>query len=243
MTDTDIAETFDTGGWEFTPEVVTVFDDHVRASVPHYDVIQNLVIAASDWLLPDQGTVIDLGASTGTTVAAILNRHPARRISADLYDESPEMLQQARMKIGENPRVKYHPQRIEAGEFNHVRADLTLALFTLQFLPYADRCRTLRNAYAKASKSGALLVAEKLRSTDSRWAEIGNDLSHDWKAENGISDAAIRAKARALRGVLRPYSQTALTAAITGAGWVDVEVIFRWHNWCLIGAFASHDGY
>jgi tRNA (cmo5U34)-methyltransferase len=71
---------------------------------------------------------------------------------------------------------------------------------------------------------------------------LAGDLSHDWKAENGIADTAIRAKAQALRGVLRPYSMDALLASITTAGWVDPEVIFRWHQWVLVGAFATHDG-
>jgi tRNA (cmo5U34)-methyltransferase len=243
MSTPDIAESFGTGDWEFTPQVVQVFDEHVRASVPHYDVFQDLVVAASDWLVPANGTVVDIGASTGTTVAAMLDRHPARNAHAHLYDESATMLAQARQKIGEeNLRVKYHARRVETGPLDHDAADFTVSLFTLQFMPYPARIRTLRAARSGSAASGALFVAEKLRLPDSRWAELAGDLSHDWKAENGIADTAIRAKAQALRGVLRPYSMDALLASITTAGWVDPEVIFRWHQWVLVGAFATHDG-
>lgn len=243
----DVAERFAHGEWAFTPEVVDVFDEHVRASVPHYDVVQQLVVAASDWLLPHGGVVADLGASTGTTVAAILERHPSRELSMHLYDESTDMLRRAETKIGQtssrSAHVRYHARRIEAGPLDHSHADLTLSLFTLQFLPYADRVETLRLARAAAAPAGALLVAEKLRLTDTRWSEIACDLSHDWKAQSGITDGAIRAKAQALRGVLRPYSIDALQHAVTDAGWTDVETIWRWHQWVLLGAFATHDGY
>jgi tRNA (cmo5U34)-methyltransferase len=112
-------------------------------------------------------------------------------------------------------------------------------LFLLQFLPYADRTHVLRQARRASAATGALLVAEKLRPVDSRWAEIANAVSHDWKAGHGIDAAAIRAKERSLRGVLLPVSADALTRMITDAGWHAPEVLFRWHSWVLVGAFAT----
>lgn len=234
---TDVAEQFSTGQWEFTPDVVKVFDQHVRSSVPHYEVVQELVAAAADWLLPAGGTYADLGASTGTTAGLILQRHATRQPTIYLYDEQPDMLAQARHRLGD--QATYIDARIQDGPLAHSNADLTTALFTLQFLRYSERVKALRLARTAAADTGALLVAEKVRPADSRWAEIANDLSHDWKADHGISSEAIRAKARALRGVLRPTSPTGLAYAITTSGWQPPETIFRWHNWVLVGAFAS----
>ncbi|WP_433341695.1 methyltransferase domain-containing protein [Streptomyces sp. CA-253872] len=240
----DIAERFTTGGWAFTPEVADVFPEHVRASVPYYDDIQDLVAEASDWLLPDDGLVADLGASTGTTVHRIAQRHPTRRLRASLYDREPTMLDRAAQTLTEAPNldVDYIPADIRRAPLNHGDADLTLALFTLQFLPVADRFHVLYEAHQASAPSGALLVAEKVRPPDSRWAEIAADASHDWKARHGITDTAIRAKARALRGVLQPHPETTLTTVITQAGWCAPEVLFRWHSWCVIGAFATPTG-
>jgi len=242
---TDIAESFATGEWAFTTEVVDEFDEHVRASVPHYDLIQEMVAAVADWALPAHGTVADLGASTGTTTALLAARHPSRHIFASLYDLSDDMLDRARRKLEPYPNVtvRYSTAPIEAGPYIHVKADLTVSLFTLQFLPYDARVDTLRLARAHADAAGTLLVAEKVRPADSRWAEIANDLSHDWKAAHDLSDTAIRAKARALRGVLQPLPAEALTDAMVTAGWVGPEVIFRWHSWTLIGAHATKNGY
>jgi tRNA (cmo5U34)-methyltransferase len=237
----DVAETFGAGSWEFTPEVAAVFDEHVRASVPFYDAIQELVAQASDWLVGAGGLVADLGASTGTTVAAILDRHPERQVRADLYDDQAAMLSKATVRLTDGVaagRVRVHCRRIEAGPLDHSDADLTLALFTLQFLPWRDRFTALSLARKSAADTGALIVAEKVRSSDARWSEIATDASHDWKAEHGISADAIRAKARALRGVLMPHPVAALTSVIRDAGWHSPEVLFRWHQWVVIGAFA-----
>lgn len=240
--DHDVAEKFGAGGWAFDEDVAEVFDAHVEASVPHYGLFQRLVVEAADWLLPSGGVVADLGASTGTTVAAIFERHPERRYEAHLYDEAPAMRDRAEEKLGDaTRRWAYHVGRLQSGPpLGHERADLTLALFVLQFLDPRSREIVLRRAREKANdRGGALLVAEKIRIPDSRWSEIGADLSIDWKAEHGISPEAIHAKARSLRGVLRPATFGELTDQIIRAGWQPPTVIFRWHCWALVGAFAS----
>jgi tRNA (cmo5U34)-methyltransferase len=243
----DVAEQFDAGRWEFTPGVAAVFDDHVRQSVPHYEIIQDAVTRASDWLLPTGSLIADFGASTGTTVDLLLRRHPERELRAVLYDEAPSMLARAITKLDAgnemagpvaSGRVEYHAQRVQE-PLQHYGADLSLMLFLLQFLPWGDRVPVLRAAREASASTGALLVAEKVRPVDSRWAEIAHSLSHDWKADHGITDQAIRAKELALRGVLCPDSLPALMSRIRSGGWYAPEVLFRWHSWVLVGAFAA----
>lgn len=238
----DIAESFSTGAWRFTSEVAEVFPEHVRASVPFYDAIQDLVAECSDWLLPDGGLVADLGAATGITVRRIMDRHPGRSLRAALYDVEQPMLDKAAELFPGSDRVQYFDHPVEQ-PLKHSEADLTLALFTLQFLPLRDRLAALRNARACATETGALIVAEKVRPVDSRWAEIAIDVSHDWKEDHGIEALAIRAKARALRGVLVPYPESTLSGMIKTVGWCAPEVLFRWHSWIVMGAFATATGF
>lgn len=240
----DVAESFPAGAWSFTPDVVDAFDQHVRASVPFYDAIQELVAGLSDWLLPQGGLVADLGASTGTTVGNILNRQAHRDLSAVLYDIEKPMLDRAAENLAGAParRVDYVHAPIQAPPLVHSDADLTLALFTLQFLSLRDRVAALHLARMSARETGALVVAEKVRPLDSRWHEISTDSSHDWKASHGISSDGIRAKSRALRGVLMPHPQDTLIHSITAAGWHDPEILFRWHQWVVVGAFATRCG-
>lgn len=231
----DIAESFTPGTWQFTPEVVNDFDNHVRQSVPHYDLIQGAVAELADWLVPVSGLVADLGVSTAETPRRIRDRHPGRGLRFVGYDTSPDMLQAAALKV---PGIVTHQGDLRDG-LTHTNADLTVSLFTLQFLPPEDRAHVLRLARAASKPDGALLIAEKVRVPDSRWFEIGTELSWDYKAKAGIPSDAIRAKAAALRGVLRPTTADWTLRVIAEAGWVGGVCLFRWYQWCLFGAFAS----
>jgi tRNA (cmo5U34)-methyltransferase len=235
----DIADNFGAGSWEFTPEVTEVFDDHVKASVPFYNDIQQMVCEMADWLLPDGGSYADLGASTCTTLAAICQRHPTRRFHAELYDESESMLQKGKGKLaGANVLSNFHQQRVQQ-PLKHRTADLTVAMFLMQFLPYRDRVGVLQQAHTASDPAGALVIGEKIRPASPLVAEIGNDVSHDYKASQGIPDTAIRSKARALRGVLMPTSLDQLLADIEKAGWRNTDVVFRWYQWVVVLAFAK----
>jgi tRNA (cmo5U34)-methyltransferase len=236
----DIAERFGVpGSWQFTPDVAGVFDEHVEASVPFYGAVQELVAELADWLAPAGATIADLGCATGTTCQLLQQRHPERGYSFHLYDASAAMLAEAQAKLEPaSGQVKAHQGRLEDG-LDHGHASLTLALFTLQFLDPLDRLAVLQMARGCSRPEGALVVAEKLRLPDSRWHEIAGAVSHDWKQARGITDGAIRAKERALRGVLLPATDQANRHAIGAAGWAAVEVLFRWHSWTVYGALAT----
>jgi tRNA (cmo5U34)-methyltransferase len=235
MSSTDIADAFTPGTWEFTPEVVTEFDNHVRQSVPHYDLIQGAVAELSDWLAPDGAIVADLGVSTAETPHRIAQRHPARELTFIGYDTSSDMLRAAREKV---PGIITYKLDIAAEELRHADADLTVSLFTLQFLPPHQRVYTLQKALDSSRAGGAILIAEKVQATDSRWFEIGAELSWDYKATAGIPSDAIRSKAASLRGVLRPLTAESILDQFQEAGWVGATCLFKWHQWCLFGAFA-----
>ena len=236
----DVAERFGAGGWQFDAAVAGVFDDHVRASVPFYDAIQQLIAEACDWLAPAGALVADLGCSTGNTAQAILARHSERALRFALYDESVPMLARARPAVEQLApgRVQSYPGPLQHG-LTHEHADLTLAVFVLQFMSWPDRAAVLADARTRAAHDGALIIAEKIRPADARWAEIGTDVSHDYKQAAGISDSAIRAKASALRGVLRPASLPDLAQLVRAAGWSAPEVLFRWHQWAVLGAYTQ----
>lgn len=236
----DIAENFSPGGWKFTAEVTDVFDEHVAASVPFYPMIQDIVAETTDWLLPNGGVYVDIGASTGTTAERIARRHPDRRIRVYLYDEVSDMLNKAMTKLApyKNLAVERRAYNVTAN-MDHIPSDLVTALFTLQFIAPELRARVLADLHLRSKPTGALIVAEKIRPQNSLWAEIAMDASHDFKADHGLSDTAIRQKAKALRGVLRPSTEEELVSNIESVGWVNPEILFRWHQWVVVGAFAS----
>ncbi|WP_018503001.1 class I SAM-dependent methyltransferase [Parafrankia discariae] len=227
------------GGWEFTPEVAAEFDGHVTDSVPYYDQVQDLVAQLADWHAPDGATVADLGAATGTTCARIQGRHPGRALGLHLYDESAAMLDLAAERL---PGAVLHPGDLRGVELDHPPAGMTLCLFTLQFFDPDSRLHLLMRARHAAAVDGVLVVAEKLHLPDAGWAETAVAVSHDYKAGRGVPAEEIRAKERALRGVLRPWTDEQNRAAISAAGWTRLTVLWRWHQWVLYGAYAREAG-
>ena len=239
----DVSSNFDSGAWEFTPEVVEVFDQHVADHVPYYDVFQNIVTHLSDWLAPDWSMVVDLGASTGTTSKQISDRHPERHLTFRLYDAEQPMLDAARAKHEAQPSThtfEYFERDLAAESLNDDDAsvDLVLALFTLQFISPTDRATVLREARRVARPGGALIVAEKVVQPSALWQEIANEETWDYKAERGVDAETIRSKARALRGVLRPLPPGAVEQLMSDAGWSSIVPIWRWHCWGLWAAEA-----
>jgi len=233
--DNDISRNFGSGAWEFTPEVVEVFDAHVNTHVPNYQLIQDLAVHLSDWFAPNAGRVADVGSATGTTAMAISDRHPQRELDFYLYDVEQEMNRAAERKFERAPshhRLWTSTTDLVRRDPGHHEADLSLCLFTLQFLSPADRHVVLSRLADRAKPgTGALIVAEKIELSQGLWQEIANEATWDHKAGWGVEAEDIRLKARSLRGVLRPVPLTQLEQEIELAGWGSPVCVYRWFNW------------
>ena len=71
MTQVDTGINVDNAGWTFE-NITENFDDHVQKSVPLYDQGQDLVCKLSDFFLPSQAVVTELGTSTGVLAEKFL---------------------------------------------------------------------------------------------------------------------------------------------------------------------------
>lgn len=229
------------GAWTFTGFGPS-FDAHAAAHLPGYDSVQAVVAAVSSFTLPDGGVVADLGASTGRTMEGILDRHPDRRVEAHLYDVDASMLEEAAERLAARGRLTahyHHGDLTQTETWAHVEADLTVALWLLQFVPPRHRIQVLAKARARAAQDGAILLAVKARHGDPRWQEVADAALADHKAAAGVTPQEAAAKTASLRGVLIPDTVTSTAFALERAGWHSPTVLWRWHVWTLIGAWAS----
>lgn len=225
-----------TGSWTFDG-FGGAFDEHVTAHLPHYRDVQDLVAHVSRYALPHGGTLADVGASTGATLDVISEVLPMREFTAHLYDSDRSMLDQVAHPLGVD--VRLHHQDVTREPLAHRDADLTTALWVLQFLHPSARRPLLAALRARSAPSGVLLVAAKVRHPDARWQEVADGALADWKSAHGVTGDQQVAKTAALRGVLHADTTSALLGEVLAAGWASATVLFRWHAWVLIGAYAT----
>jgi tRNA (cmo5U34)-methyltransferase len=229
-----------TADWSFA-EFGPQFDRHARAHLPHYDLATDLAAFVASYALPPGGVVADLGCSTGRSIERIAESMPERRFSAFAYDVDQSMLDETTARLLDHRNVDLHPCRLDlvAGDLEHVAANVTLALWTLQFLPGETWRPVLAAARQRASRDGVLLVAAKTRLPDARWQEIGDGAVAEWKARHDVTPDEALAKARSLRGTMLLATLGRLLDDVTAAGWSNPAVLFRWHAWLLVGAWAE----
>lgn len=220
--------------FEFNEEVVDVFDDMIGRSVPNYREQQSMVREMAKELYVPKTSVYDLGSSTGTT---LIHLREAIGKSGKLigYDNSPPMIERARKRI----REKGYGDEIELrqGDFNGdlsklplENASLITMCWTLQFVRPMRRERVLKWIYDGLVDGGALILAEKVLTRNSRMNRLFIDLYYQFKQRNGYSEMEILRKREALENVLVPYTLEENLELFKRNGFETCETFFQWYN-------------
>jgi tRNA (cmo5U34)-methyltransferase len=218
------------------------FDEHAEKHLPRYHDAHDVIAHVASFVVPDGGHVADLGCSTGRAVQSIAEAIPGRRITAHLYDLDASMLDLAaeRMRgVANCVDIRHQHNLLEADSLAHDAADVTLLLWTLQFLPVWSWRSVLELARQHAAEDGLLIIGAKTRLSDARWQEIADGALADWKWSHGVTADEALAKARSLRGVMNVAPVGRLFDVATAAGWFSPAILYRWHAWVLLGAWAS----
>lgn len=217
------------------------FDEHALAHLPEYRRAHETIAHAASFALRPGGVVADLGASTGYAIESISTHLRGRPFSASLYDLDRSMLDQAgaRLRQIETVQAEFHQHDLLKDGLIHDDADVTLLLWTLQFLPAWSWETVLAQAHACSAEDGLLIVAAKTRLSDARWQEQADAATADWKAEHGVTPQQALDKSRSLRGTMLLVPLSRLYREIESAGWHNPAVLFRWYSWVVVGAWAT----
>lgn len=221
------------GSWRFDEEFARIFEDHIRKNVPFYDELHRMIAELSDWFLRDSSLVYDLGTSTGECIRKIYERHASKKLRFVAVDNSKPMIEKARTNLLHVPNVQFLLADLN-NPFPMENASLVTIILTLQFLTPHSRPRLLREVLDGLLDGGALILVEKITGSTTMFDEMWNKLHHDMKRRTGISDYEIRAKDRALRGVMIPYSVKANIELLRQAGFRSCDIFFKWYNWAGI---------
>ncbi|RJL27223.1 carboxy-S-adenosyl-L-methionine synthase CmoA [Bailinhaonella thermotolerans] len=217
----------------FDENVATVFDDMLERSVPFYGEVQRMVVELAAQFLREDGTVYDVGCSTGNTLLGVASViEPDRAVRFVGIEPSPGMREQAAKKLAAIPRaerVSVRPDAIEDVPSLPDARVITM-LYTMQFVRPIHRPRVLAMFHDSLHRGGCLLMAEKILADDRELRRMFIDLYHAYKMRHGYTSTEISRKREALENVLIPFTEPENIRLMREAGFAAVERIFQWYN-------------
>lgn len=197
--------------FRFNEDVVRVFPDMIKRSVPGYPtIIENVGVLAAEFAQPNS-LLYDLGCSLGATTQA-LRRHVQKagcRIIA--IDNSSAMIERCNEYLSAQDSMYQELLPVTLAE-----ADITQTAFkpcsvvcmnfTLQFVAPTERLQLLKNIRQALVPNGALILSEKIRFNEAEQHELLNNLHLAFKRANGYSELEIAQKRQAIEKVMLPDS-------------------------------------
>jgi len=219
------------GDWSFDYHVSKIFDDHVRKSIPCYDVIQKLIAKISQKYLPEKAIVYDLGTATGEVIYNIDKANRSKNITYIGIDISYPMLERAMEKCSDITDVTFYNNSIE--EINFLHSDLIVSAFTLQFVDIEKRKQICQNIKNSLKSSGLFILCEKLAFDNDRISDLFITLHEDWKL-NFFSNEEISLKRNSLKKVMRLLTFSDYYKMLREVGFKQINLFFQWCNFVCI---------
>lgn len=219
--------------WSFGGDTPTYFEDHIRQSVPGYELGHDLVLALSDFFCLRDSVCYDLGMSTGALLKKLVNRHHVAKpgIRWIGIDSVQEMLVEAKKNLPDVKGVELICA--DARDVDFLRADFIVSYYFVQFIPPRDRQILINKIYESLNWGGAFVWFEKIRGPDARFQDMLNNIYTNFKRQQGFSAEEILNKSESLKTILEPFSHEGNMGLLERAGFKDVMPIFR--NICFEG--------
>ncbi len=224
------------GSWTFGKNIPLSFDDHIKRSIPGYDVSLNLITELSTYFLTDNSICYDVGFSTGKLISNIYEINKGKKIKLIGVEPEKKMVNFfKKTKIyRKSNNIKIINKNIENIRIEN--CDLIISHYTLQFIRQNLRIEILKKFYDNLNLGGAFIFFEKVHGNNSRFEKIFSDLLTDFKLKNNFSDEEIVNKNKAIRGVLNPLSINENLALLKRAGFKKLQIIY--HNINFAGILA-----
>ena len=219
----------------FNEDVVRVFPDMIKRSVPGYPtIVENIGVLAAQFAQPDT-TLYDLGSSLGAVTQALRRHVRAEGCQVIAVDNSQAMVERCREYLNAQNSMfqELLPAEVIEGDIlalDFKPASVIALNFTLQFIPPAQRLELLTRIHQALVPGGALILSEKLRFEDDQQHDLLNDLHVAFKRANGYSDLEIAQKRSAIENVMIPDSLEENRERLRAAGFSKVVPWFQCLN-------------
>ncbi len=225
-------------GFRFDQQVVSVFPDMIKRSVPGYATIIHMVGQLAERYARPDTTLYDLGCSLGAATLSMRHRVPCAGVKIVAVDNSPEMIKQCKtVMAADSGEIPVEVVCTNVQDIAIERASVCVLNFTLQFIPVQERLALLSQIHKGLVPGGVLILSEKIAFEDEAYNLLQIDLHHHYKRANGYSDLEIAQKRAALENVLIPETLSAHKARLATCGFKAAEPWFQCFNFTSIIAF------
>ena len=191
-------------GFSFDEQVVQVFPDMIKRSVPGYEKIINSIAMITKRCALDDSNLYDLGCSLGAATLSmrrgLTEKHRCKIIAVD---NSSAMVERCQQYI--NAYKSDVPVSVLQDDICNIHienASVVVLNFTLQFLTPEKRLSLLTNIYNGLLPGGVLILSEKFIFEDAKSHQLLIDLHLDFKRSQGYSELEISQKRSSLDNVL-----------------------------------------
>jgi tRNA (cmo5U34)-methyltransferase len=219
----------DIADFRFDKEVVEVFDDMVRRSVPGYDSMIQMIGLIARMYGQDNTNYYDLGSSTGAISLAIALNNKHQKNTFFAIDNSEEMV----IKCKQNLESKIDNLQATCADINQIHienASIVVLNLTLQFIDVKDRSNLIKKIYEGLNPGGVLIISEKIHFEDKETQDQITNLHIDFKKENGYSELEIANKRQAIENVLITDTKAIHIERLKDSGFKDTSCFFQCLN-------------
>jgi tRNA (cmo5U34)-methyltransferase len=217
--------------WEFDESVTAAFDDMLKRSIPQYDVMRSSCVELASQFVQRGTDVVDLGCARGEAMAELIRRRGAhnRFVGVEISKPMADVCRQRFAGLIDASVVEIRDDDLRT-TYPPVRASVTLAVLTLQFIPIEHRQRLVKAIFDSTLDGGCLIVVEKVLGHTCDIDDVLVEQYQRLKKTNGYSDDDIERKRLALEGVLVPVTARWNRELLVGAGFRQIDCFWRWMN-------------
>lgn len=219
----------------FNEDVVRVFPDMIKRSVPGYPtIVENTAVLAAQLAQPNS-ILYDLGCSLGAVTQALRRHVRDEGCSVIAVDNSSAMVARCREYLQAQDAMHQELLPVDVIEadivsFPFAPCSLVTLNFTLQFIAPAQRLHLLNRIRDALLPEGALILSEKIRFQDPQEHELLNELHLAFKRANGYSELEIAQKRRAIEQVMLPDTLEEHRQRLQAAGFSRITLWFQCIN-------------
>lgn len=215
---------YDKYNWRFNDEVVKVFDEHVKKSVPLYQLFHKDILNMSVYFVQNNTNVIDIGTSTGVLLKGLYDINKSRNAKYIGIDIEESMINECNNRY-EDMEFKV----CDALDYDYSNSSVVTAMLSFQFIPKKERVKILRKIYNGLNEDGAFFMVEKIKNNIPDIHDIYNDIYYDFKREN-IKDEEILDKNISLRGIMKPLTLEENISNLKEVGFNKIDIFMKYNN-------------